>query len=245
MKTCVDRVAIVTGAAGAGVGRSAALTLGREGANVVINHRRPETQCSAKDIGAYIKGRGGQALVVQADVFTAEGCHKLVDEAVRAFGRVDICVINPGAGWHPESPDKLDATAALADAQAELAPIYHLLPLVLPGMCQREWGRIIGISLAYHDSPSYAYNIAKAARSQALLHLRKWTRKHGVRVNVIAPGEIEAISTLDKAIEQCDHAQTWQGREKLSPQDIAEGIVFLCSDAGRFIASSELSYETW
>jgi 3-oxoacyl-[acyl-carrier protein] reductase len=240
MRMCVDRVAIVTGAAGAGVGRSTALTLAREEANVVVNYR--SSKKSAEAIVQAIDSRGGDAVAVQADVFTAEGCKALVDAAVKLFGQVDICVINPGAGWHTESPDKLDATAALEDAQAELAPIYHLLPLVLPGMCQRQWGRIIGVSLAGHDSPSYAYNVAKAARSQALLQLRKATRKHGVRVNVVAPSEIEAIPSLQKAIEQCDHGQAWQRRKRLSPQDIAEGIAFLCSDAGRFVSSCELPY---
>jgi NAD(P)-dependent dehydrogenase (short-subunit alcohol dehydrogenase family) len=111
-------------------------------------------------------------------------------------------------------------------------------------MCERKWGRIIGVSLADADSPSYAYNVAKAARTRALLQLRKWTREHGVRVNVIAPGEIEAIASLEAAVEQCDHGPAWQSRKSLSPQDIAEGIAFLCSDAGRFVCGGELPYET-
>lgn len=242
---CKDQVAIVTGAAGAGVGRSTALTLAREGANVVINYRRAESESSAKEIAAHIAGRGGQAIIVQADAATAEGCKKLVEATMSKFGQVDICIINPGAGWHPESPDKLNAAAALEDAQAELAPIYHLLPLILPGMCERQWGRIIGISLAYADSPSYAYNVAKAARSQALKQLRKTVRKKAVRVNVLAPSEIAAISSLKEAIEQCDHGQAWETRKALSPQDVAEGVAFLCSAAGRFVSGCEIPYEPW
>lgn len=241
MNACKDRVAIVTGAAGSGVGRSTALTLAREGAKVVINYRRAESECSARAVAAHIEEQGGQALVVQADAFTAEGCRKLVDAAVAKFGRVDICIVNPGAGWHMESPDGLDVTASLADAQAELAPLFHMLPLLLPGMRERKWGRIIGVSLYDQDSPSYAYNVAKAARTQALLQLRNW-RKHGVMVNVVSPCEMEAISSLEMAIEQCNHGQAWQTRTALSPQDIAEGIAFLCSDAGRFIAGCELPY---
>lgn len=237
---CKDRVAIVTGAAGAGVGRSTALTLAREGAKVVVNYRNSAKQAEA--IVEHICGRGGRAAAVQADVFTAEGCQSLFDATRQQFGGVDVCVINPGAGWHPESPDKLDAAAALQDAQSELAPIYHLLPLLLPGMCERKWGRIIGVSLAHQDSPSYAYNVAKAARSQALLQLRGWARKHDVRINVIAPREIEAIPSLEQAIEQCDHGPAWLNRKDLSPQDIAEGIAFLCSEAGRFITGCEMSY---
>ena len=132
MHTCKDRVAIVTGAAGSGVGRSAALTLAREGAKVVVNYLTSEE--SANAIVGRIRNGGGQAVAVRADVFTADGCRALVEKTAAEFGRVDICVVNPGAGWHPEPPEKLNAQAALADAHGELAPIYHLLPLVLPGM---------------------------------------------------------------------------------------------------------------
>ncbi len=162
---CKDRVAVVTGAAGAGVGRSTALTLAREGAKVVVNYRSSAKQAEA--VVKHIRSRAGTAVAVQADVFTADGCKALIDAATKQFSQVDICVINPGAGWHPEKPDQLNAAAALQDAHAELAPIYHLLPLLLPGMCQRKWGRIVGVSLAAADSPSYAYNVAKAAQTQA------------------------------------------------------------------------------
>jgi NAD(P)-dependent dehydrogenase (short-subunit alcohol dehydrogenase family) len=241
MDKCTDRVAIVTGAAGKGVGRSTALTLAREGAKVVVNYLT--SQDSAAAIVRHIRDRGGQAVAVQADAFTADGCRKLVEAAVGEFGQVDICIVNPGAGWHPEPPEKLDADAALTDAHAELAPLYRLLPLILPGMYERKWGRIVGIALLRADSPSYAYDVAKAARTEALLQLRGRLRQHSVTVNVMAPGEFEHIPSLAAAIDQCEHGPLWQSRAALSPQDIAEGIAFLCSDAGRLISGAVLPYQ--
>jgi NAD(P)-dependent dehydrogenase (short-subunit alcohol dehydrogenase family) len=236
-----DKVALVTGAAGQGMGRSIALTLAREGAHVVVNYRTGQTE--AEEVCSAIRKAGSRALAAQGDVFTAEGCRELVARTLESFGRLDICIINPGAGWHPEPPDKLDAGAALADAQAELAPVYHLLPLVLPGMAQRRWGRIIGLCLnRSHPSPSHAYNVAKAARREALLGAVGAAWKSGVTINLIAPGPVDPVADLGTATGLCGHAPAWASRTNVTPQDIAEGVAFLCSDAGRFISGCEMTY---
>ena len=143
---CEGKVAIVTGAAGRGMGRSIALTLAREGASVVVNYRTSADR--ARAIVAHIMSRGGKAFAFQADVTCADSCRALVEATVERFGKVDICVIGPGAGWHPEPIEQLNSEAALDDAQRELAPIYHLLPLVVPGMYERRWGRVLAIALA-------------------------------------------------------------------------------------------------
>jgi NAD(P)-dependent dehydrogenase (short-subunit alcohol dehydrogenase family) len=238
---CQGRVAIVTGAAGHGMGRSIALTLSRGGASVVVNYRSSEG--SAQAIVERILERGGEAIAVQADVFEAEGCHRLVEETLARFGRIDICVIGPGAGWHPEPPHQLDAAGALQDVRHELAPIYHLLPLLLPGMYERGWGRVIALSLEPgYGSPAYAYNVGKAARTHALLLARDQAWRHGVTLNVIGPGPVSDIDSLDEAVEQCDSGPAWQRRQALSPQDVAEGVVLLCSEAGRFLSGNVLTY---
>jgi len=239
--TCSDDVAIVTGATGKGIGRSTALTLAREGAKVVVNYRTSGE--SADAIVAHIKRRGSNAVAIRADVFDQEGCRELVDAAIEQFGQVDICVVSPGAGWHPEPIDALDTKAALQDLHQEIAPLYYLMRLLLPGMYDRRHGRIIGI--AVHPTnlpPAYAYNTAKAARARALLLAQDQAWSHDVTVNVIAPGPVPAIETLEEAIEQCGHGPAWQKRSSASPQDIAEGIAFLCSEAGRFITGCELPY---
>lgn len=235
------KTAIVTGAAGYGMGRSVALTLAREGASVVVNYAKSADSAAA--ITAHIEGQGGRAITCQADVMQRDQCKTLVDATIEAFGSVDICILGPGGGWHQESIDELDSAAALDDAQKELAPIYHLMPLVLPGMYKRRWGRLITIALTPpYDSPAYAYNVAKAARAHALLIARDSAWQHGVTVNTIGPGPVSQIESLELAVEQCDHGLAWQNRRTTSPQDVAEGVAFLCSEAGNFISGAVLPY---
>ena len=238
---CEGKVALVTGAAGSGLGRSIALTLAREGARVVINYRTSEG--SARAIVEHIEQNGGSAVAVSADVFEAYGCKKLVDATIKQFGQIDICVIGPGGGWHPESIDKLESESALEDIRSETAPLLYLMPSILQDMYARGWGRLIGI--ASHPgklSPSYAYNTGKAARIQALLLAQDQAWAHGVTVNVIAPGPLTGLPDLASAIGHAQHGEAWLKRTNISPQDIAEGVAFLCSEAGRYISGCVLPY---
>jgi 3-oxoacyl-[acyl-carrier protein] reductase len=238
---CLGKVAIVTGAAGNGMGRSIALTLAREGARVLVNYRTSQAEAGA--IVAAIENQGGCALAVQADIFSMDGCQKLVDAAITRFGQVDICILGPGGGWHPQSLDRLDPEAVIEDAHREIAPLYYLMSLVLPGMYARGWGRLIGIGTNLSKlSPAYAYNAAKAARMQALLLAADSAWQHGVTVNVIAPGPFEGIPSLEQAVEQSAHGEAWINRANLSPQDAAEGVAFLCSEAGKYITGCVLTY---
>ena len=235
------KIALVTGSAGNGMGRSIALTLAREGAKVAINYRTSKDEAQA--IVNHIKSHDVDAIAVKADVFEADDCINLVNTMIEHFGQIDICVINPGAGWHPEPLDRLDSSAAIEDVQHEVAPFFHLMPLVLPQMYKRQWGRIIGIALLPpYDSPAYSYNVGKAARVHALLKARDEAWHNGVTVNIIAPGPVPAIDSQSEAIEQCEHGPAWQKRTNTSPQDIAESVAFLCSDAGRFISGCVLPF---
>ncbi len=238
---CKGKVALVTGAAGGGLGRSIALTLAREGAHVIVNYRHSQTEAEA--IVAHIESSGGSACAVAADIFDAEACQRLVQIAIQRFGQIDICIIGPGGDWHPEAIDQLKAEAALADMRQEVAPLLYLMPQILPGMYERRWGRFIGIAIhPVKLSPAYAYNTAKAARMHALLLAQDQAWAHGVTVNVIAPGPVSGIANLESAIEQCEHGNGWQERSNISPQDIAEGVAFLCSESGRFVTGCVLPY---
>ncbi|MBN2047477.1 MAG: SDR family oxidoreductase [Anaerolineaceae bacterium] len=235
------KVAIVTGSAGLGMGSSIAMSLARENAKVVINYRSSRNR--ADEIVALLKSEGKDALAVQADVFTEQGCRKLVNETIDAFGWVDICVVSPGAGWHPEKPGELNVEGALEDLHHEVAPLYYLMPLVLPKMYERGWGRLIGITLNLDFlSPSFAYNAAKAARLNALVLAEKDAWPHGVTVNAIAPGPVGASKNLAQSWNACNHGRSWGKRENVLPQDIAEMVAYLCSDAGQFISGAVIPF---
>jgi 3-oxoacyl-[acyl-carrier protein] reductase len=241
MGACEGRIAVVTGAAGEGMGRSIALTLAREGAKVVVNYRNSKD--AAEAIVKHIAGKGGEAVAVKADVFTANGCTALFDAAVKRFERVDILVIGPGAGWHPEPPSKVNAPDALEDVQHEVAPVFRLLRLALPGMYERRWGRVIALGLEpSFGSPAYSYNVGKAARAYATLLAKDEAWGHNVTLNVISPGPVDPIPDLAGAIEQSSRGAAWVTRKSVSPQDVAEGVAFLCSEAGRFITGAQLPY---
>jgi NAD(P)-dependent dehydrogenase (short-subunit alcohol dehydrogenase family) len=223
------------------MGRSIALTLAREGADVIVNYRTSADAAAA--VVAHIEGRGGRAVAVQADVTDPLQCKALVDAAIAAFGQVDICVIGPGGGWHPEPVESINAEGALDDAFRELAPIYHLMPLVLPGMYERGWGRLIALALAPpFDSPAYAYNVAKAARAHAMLLARDAAWARGVTVNTLAPGPVPEVASPQLAVELCEHGPAWRDRRTTSPQDVAEMAAFLCSAAGEFISGAVIPY---
>jgi NAD(P)-dependent dehydrogenase (short-subunit alcohol dehydrogenase family) len=106
----------------------------------------------------------------------------------------------------------------------------------LPHMYKNRWGRIIAISSNHEKpSPAYSYNLGKAARTQAILLSSNQVWGKGVTMNVMAPGPVSEIKTFEEAINQCSHKEEWKNRNNVSPQDIAEGISFLCSDAGQYI----------
>ncbi len=238
---CTGKVALVTGAAGSGLGRSIALTLANEGAKVVVNYRTSEA--NAREIVSCIKEQGGEAIAMAADIFDQGECARLVETACKSFGQIDICIIGPGGGWHPESIDTLKPEAALMDIQQETAPILYLMSQVLPGMYERNWGRLIGI--ASHPvklSPAYAYNLGKAARIQALMLAQDQAWPHGVTINVIAPGPLNGLPDLPSAVEQAQHGDSWLHRKNITPQDVADGVAFLCSESGRFISGCILPY---
>jgi 3-oxoacyl-[acyl-carrier protein] reductase len=239
------KVALVTGASGIGMGRSIALTLAREGARVVVNYR--SNAASAQEVVAAIEGMGAQAIAVQADVFDRQDCARLTRTVLDTFGTIDICVINPGSGWNPEPLESLAPDLSLEDLNSEVAPLYNLMPLVLPGMYRQHWGRLITIALNPHyPSPAYSYNTAKAARLQAMLLAASEPWKHGVTANVIAPGPVNPIPGLQEAAAICLQAGQddldWIERPNISPQDIAEGVRFLCSSAGQYITGCVLPY---
>jgi len=184
------KTALVTGGS-RGIGRSIALALASAGCSVAVNYLSAEDE--AKSIADTIRKSGARALAVQADVSREEAVQSLTDAVEAGLGPIDILVNN--AGINPRRPF---AELSLADwnrtLQTNLTSAFLVSQAVIPGMCQRNWGRLIFISSIAAQTggvigPHYA---ASKAGMIGLMHsYASLLAKEGITSNAIAPALIE------------------------------------------------------
>ena len=198
------KVALVT-AATRGIGLGIAQALAKEGARVSVVAR---TESEVKRVAESIRGFG-----VAADVTTEEGCKKAVAETVRNLGPIEILVNNFGAragtSWRDTGPNELEAAFA-----GNVVVSARMTQLVLPGMVERGWGRIVVITSVYgrESGGAPAYNAAKAAEISMVKSLAQDVAAKGVTVNSIAPGSIPW------------EGGGWHRRQQADPEGIAEFV---------------------
>jgi NAD(P)-dependent dehydrogenase (short-subunit alcohol dehydrogenase family) len=233
------RVALITGSTGRGIGRSIALTLASLGADIALNYEsRPARAYAVRDA---IQAMGRRVVLTQADVSIEAGARSLYEAAADALGKVDILVVNAGGPWQPaDTPDFDPAVWQQVLAEEVHAPLY-LIPMVLPGMRERRWGRIILIAgEGTDDWPADApldYGLGKAARVWLARSLARRELAHGVTVNAIAPRTTAYVELAD-ALDDLAGGSAYAARSGLRPQDAASVAAFLCSEAGRHVTGS-------
>ena len=185
----VGRKALVTGG-DSGMGRAAAIAFAREGADVAINHL-PEEAEDAREVIELMNAEGRKALSIPGDIRDEAFCKRLVEEAVRGLGGLDILVSNAGrqqtrASILDISTEDFDATMK-TNIYAPFWIIKAALPHMPPGSA------IIGTASeqAYDPSPDlYDYAQTKAATMNYVKSLAKQLASKGIRVNAVAPGPI-------------------------------------------------------
>ncbi|MGN8072488.1 SDR family oxidoreductase [Mucilaginibacter sp. 22184] len=183
------RKALITGG-DSGMGRATAIAYAREGADVAINYFPTEEE-DAKEVIALIKAEGRKAIAIPGDLRDEAFCKKLVDEAVKGLGGLDIVVNN--AGRQQSNQSILDISTEQFDWTMKTniyAPFWIIkaaLPHLQPGSV------IIGTTSeqAYDPSPDlYDYAQTKAATMNYVKSLAKQLGLKGIRVNGVAPGPI-------------------------------------------------------
>jgi NAD(P)-dependent dehydrogenase (short-subunit alcohol dehydrogenase family) len=183
------RRALITGG-DSGIGRAAAIAYAREGADVAINYF-PSEEADAKEVIDLMRQAGRKAVGIPGDLRDESFCKRLVDEAVRELGGLDIVVCN--AGRQQARQSILDISTEDFDATMKTniyAPFWIIkaaLPHLKPGSC------IIGTTSeqAYDPSPDlYDYAQTKAATMNYVKSLAKQLGPKGIRVNGVAPGPV-------------------------------------------------------
>lgn len=180
------RVALVTGGSG-GIGAEVSARLSEAGAVVAVHYG--SNREAADRIAAGIREAGGQALIFGADLGDADAPEQLVNEVEDKMGPLDILVANAGLS-RPGSYETIDAQAFDETIAVNLRAPYLLARRVLPGMCERRFGRVLFISSVAAMTggivgPHYA---ASKAGLHGLTHfLASRVARDGVTVNAIAP----------------------------------------------------------
>jgi NAD(P)-dependent dehydrogenase (short-subunit alcohol dehydrogenase family) len=183
------RKALITGG-DSGMGRAAAIAYAREGADVAINYY-PTEEPDAREVVQLIQAEGRKAVPIPGDLREEAFCRKLVSEAVRQLGGLDIVVCNAGRQQSNQSileisTEDFDSTMK-TNIYAPFWIIKAALPHLKPGSC------IIGTTSeqAYDPSPDlYDYAQTKAATMNYVKSLAKQLGGRGIRVNGVAPGPI-------------------------------------------------------
>jgi 3-oxoacyl-[acyl-carrier protein] reductase len=223
-----QRVALVTGASG-GIGRAIALRLAAEGALLALGYgSRPGP---AEELAAEIAAVGGNAVAFGADLGTADGPGRLVDEVERELGQVAILIANAGRGRRQTleelSIEEFDRTLAV-----NLRAPFLLAQRTLPGMAERGFGRVLFISsvAAFTGGivgPHYASS--KAGLHGLTHYLAGRSAPSGVTVNALAPALITETGMLPGAPEELrEHVPV---RRLGDPDEVADLALALLRNA--------------
>jgi 3-oxoacyl-[acyl-carrier protein] reductase len=235
------KVAVVTGAS-KGIGAGIAKALGAEGASVVVNYA--SSKAGADKVVEAITEKGGNAVAVKADVSKAEEAKALIDETLKAFGRLDVLVNNSGVY---EFAPLEQITEESFHRQFNINVLGLLLVTKAAAKHLPEGGSVINIgSVVSRTTPpqSAVYTATKGAVDAITGVLSREFGQRKIRVNSINPGIIEtegahAAGFIGSDFEKAIVAQAPFGRAG-QPDEVADIAVFLASKDSRWLTGETL-----
>lgn len=233
------KVALVTGS-GRNIGRTVALTLAAEGANVVVNAR--SNQGEVDSVAAEARELGVKALPVLADVGSHLQLEILLDQALSEFGHIDIVVNNASVRPHKAFAEMTydDWRGVMA---TDLDSAFLTARAALPGMLERQWGRIINISglQAFQGRHGGAHiSAAKVGLIGLTRALSTELAPDGILVNCVVPGLIDTSREGQSGTRPPGRIAEIPAGRMGKTDDIAGVCKFLCSDAAGFVTGQTI-----
>lgn len=239
-----NKTALVTGGS-FGIGRSTAIAFSARGANVVIADCVEDYETMN-----LIKTSGGNAIFVKCDVSKDYDVKKLIDKTVSTFGSIDFAFNNAGiegvsAMTHECTEENFDHTIAV-----NLKSVWLCMKYEIAVMLKQGKGAIVNTAsiaglVGFQNLPAYVaskHGIVGLTKTAALEYAKK-----GIRVNVVCPGVIRT-PMIDRFTGKKKEAEKqFEDMEPVgrmgTPEEVAEAVVWLCSDAASFITGDSMAVD--
>jgi NAD(P)-dependent dehydrogenase (short-subunit alcohol dehydrogenase family) len=242
------KIVLVTGG-GSGIGRAAAFTFSREGAKVVVSDVNVQ---GGEETVSKIKESGGDAIFVHADVSKSSGAEELVRRTIEAYARVDCAynnagILGPSGVKIADYPE--DAWDRVIDVN--LKGVWLCMKHEIPRMLEQGGGAIVNTAsvAGLIGSPGgiSAYNASK----HGVVGLTKTAAleysSQGIRVNCVCPGVIRSPMTEPSLLATPESEAVSLARHPIgrlgTPQEVAETVVWLCSDAASFVTGHAMTVD--
>ena len=244
------KVAVVTGGA-SGIGRATALTFAREGAKLIIADMNED---GGHQTVHMITENGGEAIFVQTDVTQATAVEALISKAVETYGRLDCAHNNAGISGAGIGGDIRMLTAECPEERwqqvlaVNLTGVWLCMKYEISQMLRHGGGVIVNTASVAGLVGSVGLS-AYVASKHGVVGLTKTAAleyaKQGIRVNCVCPGVIQTPMTesvLRDPAWQAQIAARPMGRVG-NPEEIAEAVVWLCSDAAAFVTGHTMTVD--
>jgi len=239
MNTLTEKVILVTGAS-RGIGATIARKLANAGAKVIINYAGGKE--AAEQVVSVIKQNGGNAIALQADVSKADEVKNLFDAAIAHYGRIDVLVNNAGIMITKLIKDTTDEDFT-RQFDVNVRGTFNTMREAATRLADK--GSIINFSTSVNRImlPSYGTYVAtKAAVEQLTRVFSKEVGSRGINVNSVSPGPTNTeLFTKGKSEEHINRLASLSAFNRIGePEDIAHIVVFLASDAAKWINAQNI-----
>lgn len=240
------KVALITGG-NSGIGKETALEFARRGASVVISARREPEGLETVEI---IRAAGGVAEFVKADISDAQQVDAMISHTIKSFGRLDFAFNNAGILGNPAPPIHEYSPEAWNEIiSVNLTGTFLCMQAEIKHMMANGGGSIVNTA-SIHGMRANPNNVAYSTSKWGVIGMTKGAAKgygqYGIRVNTVSPGltETPMVEGFTRDEEQLNKAKKLNplGRIGLS-KDIAEAVIWLCSDSASFINGVNLPIE--
>jgi len=243
MQRLDGKIALVTGGS-SGIGRAAALAFAREGAKVVVVDILVE---GSEETIKMIRGVGGEAIFVKADVSRSDEVEAMVSRTVEVYGRLDCAFNNAGIGGGRAPTAKTTEEEWDRIININLKGVWLCLKFEIQQMLKQGGGAIVNTSsvagvVGFQGTPAYVaskHGVIGLTKAAALEYATS-----GIRVNAVCPGVIRTpmIDRIVKARPEMKEVyRTMHPIGRLGEaEEIAEAVVWLCSDAASFVTGHSM-----